>query len=1680
MGKQEAWKASGILLSFLQAFYLQLPIKQEFNAEAGIVFALRLSISYFYIYKSLTLKKFLKILWRSLLVIFLLLLAVFIFIETPAGQNWLAKKVTKKFSRELKTKISFRHISFSLFNKLNLEDFLLEDQQRDTLLFAGNLQVRITDWFFFKDTVDLKYIGLENAIANLKRTDSVWNYQFIADYFAPSSSSASSSKKSGIAFNLKKLNLKNVVFVQKDEWLGQDMTAAIREMQMDANEISVGKKNVDIASLNLVQPLFSISNYPAKRNSVHKKDTVTLNSSAEIDSLLKWNPDGWKINIASLEINNGSFKNGKQGGKSEPDYFDPQNIDFANINGQFHNLRLNNDTFSARMTLSAKEKSGFVVKSMKSDVKIHPQGMFFNDLDLRTNNSIVRKNFSMSYDDMDDLSDFITKVKMEADFNDSQISSDDIAYFAPELRSWKKNINLTGKVSGTVSDMSGRGLIINAGNSTYVNGDVVLSGLPDINQTFIDFKSNDTRTNYADVIRFVPAAKEITEPDLASLGNIHFKGSFTGFIHDFVTFGVINTNLGTIKSDLNMKLPHGKEPIYSGNIATSRFQLGRFIHNSELGLISFSGVVRGHGFSVNTLSADLKANIGEVEFNGYRYHNIVTNGKLEKRLFNGFFSINDSSLQATLNGLVNINGPQSKFDFVADVQNVNLQALNFTKDRVSFNGNFNLNFTGNNIDNFLGAARITEANLIRNDQRLTFDSLILHSDYVNGIRTLSANSNEFDGSITGDFHIADLPNAIQLFLNKYYPSYIQPPSHAISHQNFKFSLVTRQVDDLVQMLDKNLKGFNESKIEGSLDLAENKLELTAVVPQFKYGNLGFSNTDIQATGSLSQLGLNGSIQNIAVNDSLSLPNTSFRVVAENDSSQIKISTASTQAVSKANLNASVITYNDGVKINFDTSSFVLNTKTWTIDRGGELSFRSNTTASGEVVLHESNQEIKLKTVPSDEGSWNDLLIDLANVNIGDISPYFLPKDRMEGLLSGTAKIENPGTKMMATGDFKTQFFRYNGDSIGELNISKISYDNQKDGNLRFIVTNPDTAHRVNVSANIYLAGDHNDNLIAVETKEYPLNFLESFLGTLFSDMQGYATGRLDLKGNLNALDYVGKAHLHDAGLKLKFTQVFYKIEDTDIELQEHELDLGNIKLIDTLTNGTATLSGTIYHDSWKNLNFDLDARIDSKPMTLLNTTAADNSSFYGHAVGTGSMILVGPDHDLYMTVNAKSSETDSSHIIIPPTKSKASELAEFLVERTHGYTISDSQAVASNNKITFDIELTDDPHTTIEVILDETTGDVVKGRGRGTLNIHSATDEPLALNGNFDIEDGSYLFTFQSFFKRPFELRKGSDNFIRWNGDPNDATIHFDAQYTAENVSFAPLASSISGYEGRAQTTREDVNVIVTMSGRLLQPKFDFKLDFPSSSITISDPVLAQNLTQIENNPIELNKQVTYLIVFNSFAPVGTPGNTGTATAATASGGLSSAFNELAYNTISSLLFNELNKQFSNILAQIFKDDKLKVSLSGSVYNRNFVTSNNGNNFNINTGNVNLTVSRALFNNRFVITAGSTLDIPFQTTVEQKFQFLPDVTTEWLINEKGSIRATFFYRQNLDFLTGNTSTSTSTITKRIGGGLGYRKEVDHIGDLFRGNKKQKKQNQSQAPAVQSTPIQQPQNPKGSN
>jgi hypothetical protein len=131
----------------------------------------------------------------------------------------------------------------------------------------------------------------------------------------------------------------------------------------------------------------------------------------------------------------------------------------------------------------------------------------------------------------------------------------------------------------------------------------------------------------------------------------------------------------------------------------------------------------------------------------------------------------------------------------------------------------------------------------------------------------------------------------------------------------------------------------------------------------------------------------------------------------------------------------------------------------------------------------------------------------------------------------------------------------------------------------------------------------------------------------------------------------------------------------------------------------------------------------------------------------------------------------------------------------------------------------------------------------------------------------------------------------------------------------------------------------------------------------------------------------------------------------------------------------------------------VSINFSGYVYNRNLLDKQT-NSIGFNQSNFNVNVPISLFKDRFVVTLGSTLDVPLQSTIQQNVQFLPDVTAEWLINQSGSIRASFFYRQDLDYLTSNSTGAARN--KRSGASIAYRKEFDNLGEFF-GKKKKKKQ-----------------------
>jgi hypothetical protein len=337
--------------------------------------------------------------------------------------------------------------------------------------------------------------------------------------------------------------------------------------------------------------------------------------------------------------------------------------------------------------------------------------------------------------------------------------------------------------------------------------------------------------------------------------------------------------------------------------------------------------------------------------------------------------------------------------------------------------------------------------------------------------------------------------------------------------------------------------------------------------------------------------------------------------------------------------------------------------------------------------------------------------------------------------------------------------------------------------------------------------------------------------------------------------------------------------------------------------------------------------------------------------------------------------------------------------------------------------LTANPACKIDVILDEATGDIIKGQGNGLLKIRVGNREPLTINGNYDITKGEYTFNFQTFLKKYFTVNSGT---IVWNGDPLNARIDIMAEYLANKVDFKPISTASSQI-----FQKEDVRVIAHLTETLLKPAIDFEFLLPTSSSLKNDFVITKRLQQFKEDKNELNKQVTSLLLFNTFV-------SSTQSMITASSG----YNVIA-STIGGVVSNALSGYFNKLLQKYMKNTSVYLDLNSGLGLESNVQKLQAA---AKTGLV-----FTLLNGRVIVSAGFNLDYnnPYVANLSKNNNLLvtPDITAEWLLSKDGSIRLVGFNRTNFDLISQRTRTGTS---------LSYRKDFDKLNSSYDAEEEKKK------------------------
>ncbi|MFN8245234.1 MAG: translocation/assembly module TamB domain-containing protein [Ferruginibacter sp.] len=1528
----------------------------------------------------------------------------------------MAHKASDYFSRELKTKVSIKKVNIRFFNKVSLEGLQVEDRNRDTLLYAGQARVKITDWFFLKDKATFTYISLDDALVNMKRKDSTWNYQFLVDYF--SSPSGGGKKSKGIEFDFREVHTSNVRFNQIDQWTGRDLKASFSALDVFIKSVDMNAMKASIESVNLENPMFMQYDYTG---SEPVTDVAVAPAEENAPVAQKKQPEGWLIDLKKLTMSNGSVWIKKQIDRDPANgHFEGQHLFFSRINGQVNELRFAHDSLQATLRLSALERSGLELKNLSADFLFAPGIMEFRNLDLETNRSRLRDYFAMRFESFNhDMNRFLHNVNLEAHFSESDLSSDDLAYFAPSLSSWKKKFHFTGRAKGTVDNFSTDKFQVSSGN-TFFSGEIGMRGLPDINSTFIDLRSDGLKTQYADLAILIPSLRNIKQPSLHKLGNIYYKGNFTGFLNDFVAFGTIKTNLGTLTADLNMKLPENGPARYSGKLLTNNFQLGTFINSPVLGDISLNGKVNGRGLTMKDLDATFNGFIGQLSFNGYRYANITVNGDFRNSLFSGKLQTDDPNLKIrSLDGSINFSGEDLAFNLNSDLDYVNLKNIGLTNEEFTLKGLLSLDFKGNDIDQFLGAARIYDATLTHEGKQLTFDSLRVLSELQDGRKKLSIISNQFEAEINGHVSILDLPNAFKVFLSKYYPSYINKPTAWVGSQDFTFYIKTKEVDEYVRLLDPKLKGFDYSDISGNLNLNNYELNVNASMPSFSYDEKKFSDIRLTGRGNRDTLYADISLSDISLSDSLHFPETRLSLKANNDVSDIKLVTRAGKTLNDAELNASIETMQDGIKVHFSPSYFTINDKKWTLEKDGELTLRKNFLDASEIIFRHRNQQIKLSTELDELTDHTHIVAKLDKVNIEDFTPFFLQKPSLKGILSGTARVREPFGKM---------FLEFTGDadslSMDEQYIGKVDLNgsaNSTTGMIRFNAESHDSAFDFRINGHYNYLDSTGDRLgIKMSGKKIDLAILKPYLNSIFGNMEGDAEADLEIKGTGSETELTGLVKIRKASLLVAYTQCRYTLENEVVKFEKNIIDLGKLRLKDTLNN-TATVTGRIGHHFFDEMSFD-NIKLETGKLLVLNTAKKDNKQFYGTVIGSANMSINGPLTNMVMNITGKPSYVDSSHIYLPTGSDRESNAVDYIEFVQFGTLMGDSKTTKESTNILVNLSLTANPACKVDVILDEETGDIIKGQGNGQINIRVGTREPVNIRGVYELTRGQYTFNFQTFLKKQFALNRGT---ISFNGDPYDALLDLYADYKAERVDISSLTPS-GGFR-----QKEDVYIVSHLTGSLKKPMIDFEFKLPENSEASRNDIIVKRLAEFHNDKTELNKQVASLLLFNSFL-------LGDQNVIGSSNPISFATNTIG-GILSSWLTNIFNKELEKATKGLLStyldiDPTLDLQKNAAQIQAN-----------IRAG------LKLSLNKRLQLILGGNLDYNnpnYSQQLTRRGLITPDISLEYLLTKDGAFRVVGFNRTSIDY--------TLNQLNRSGLQLSYRKDVNKLSDLFRSQRKKQK------------------------
>lgn len=1230
-----------------------------------------------------------------------------------------------------------------------------------------------------------------------------------------------------------------------------------------------GRIQFDITAINIDSIKFTLGNITVDEGLCKLiTDKKGISSLSIIDNFMQDSTPGdtggmpFKLILKNIEVMDSRFYLVDSNYLLTSSGFDALNMFVKNISFRSKLFTITNDSLNFNIrNLKGYEKSGVNIKSLNANAIICSKLMQFDNLNAYINNSHVKDYFAMEYSSWDDFSEFTDKVILKSNIKNSKIDIKDVALFAPTLNSYQYVANISGNLIGTLSKLRFKNIEAFTGKNTVFKGKVNITGLPNIEETMIDVTADFAQTNKLELEPIIGIElPEITK----DLGLINFKGQYTGFYNDFVSYGEFESTFGKIKTDINMKLNTAIDnSSYSGNISFNAFDLGRLLHDKMFGKITGDAAIAGKGFALKTIDGIFKARFKQLELNNYNYSDISFNLNAKHKFINGTIRVNDENLNITADGVADLSAKNNNYIFDIQLNHANLKNLNFTESDINISTDIKGNFTYKNLSNNKGELIIEKTVYDKDGYVYRLDNILIKSSGNEEQKTLSIKTDFLDFLLKGKYDIENLYQQFYTYTAATMPAYFKPLkkiSNATQEFNFKLKLLNTA--SIAQLIYPGAE-INNLICEGYFNSNQQSYLLMSVAEIVKFNDFVLAKPKFKLSlDSDKKLKYIGSLASYKKNDTLIAGDISFKGIVEQNKLNSVINILDTNGQFTAKLNNNITFFNDSLLLQFNSGSFGSGRINLNIDSTTTVCYASNKMYINKFHIYNYENNVELNGIydTKDTHKNTNLYADIVKVNLNTLN-LFLPylTIKLDGVCSGKIQYRYINSRQAVISDIKIKNLTLDNDTLGSY-VFKTDFTPNEKGILVDIKSTEGKIKDLSGSGIISLTDNNLD--LEVNIGRSNITSFQAFVKEYVYLYEGKASVLLNIKGQIDNPEIYGNLVLNQVKARVEYLKTIYSFS-SDINFNKNIIEIEPFKLFDK-NKREANVSGNIKHNNFSNFIFNINIK-DFKNFEVLNTTAKDNGLFYGKAFASGNAVIEGNENNIHMDISVLSNKNTS--ITINPfvnTDDDGENVINFInYEDTLPGEISANKAIPVGFGIKLNLNVTADAE--VAMIFDPNAEDNIKAIGTGNLLLELTKDGDFVMKGNYTLTQGDYYLTAANVVSKKFKLKQGST--IVWTGDPYTGRLDITGVYRLRTT----INEIVSLPQETNSTNRIPVECIININGTVEKPVIGFDLNFPELDNYVTGTASSELSAVVANFRKEtdlMNQQILFLLISGKFIPL--------------------------------------------------------------------------------------------------------------------------------------------------------------------------------------------------------------------